>query len=294
MNNLSYLFTNKSLINLFNQDIFSIKKIIQELQINYLDYKKVSLGGLYEDIYEKLSKSYQNEYIFKNAIANKILLGRHSVNSSSLYSEFRVAKSKADIVIFNGTSHVYEIKTLYDNFSRISTQLKDYKKFFEYINIVTVESKVEELKYLVDDNVGIIVLTPNYTLKTLRKATSNIKNIDLNVLFDVLKKDEYLKIIKQHYGYVPDVPNTQIFTKSKELFMKLDKKIAHNEVLKTLKKRKSHKGLSENIKFFPSALRIEILNNNFNMQKQKQILNFLDKPLCELFLKKEKHVLSVS
>lgn len=294
MTNTSYLFTNKSLNNVFNQDINNMKKIILELKINYDKYLTSSISEFYDDIYKKLTKFYPNEYVFKNAIANKILLGRHSVNSSSLYTELRIGTSKADVVIFNGTSHVYEIKTQYDSFDRLENQLKNYKKFFEYINIVTVESKVKALESLLEESIGIIVLTPKYTLKTIRKAKSNIENIEQGILFDVLKKDEYLKIIKQEYGQILDVPNTQIFSKAKEMFMQLDKNIAHKEVLKTLKKRKSHKTLSENIQKFPSALRVEILNNNFNEDKQEKILNFLNKPFKELFSKKESNVLSIS
>jgi ribosomal protein L17 len=189
---------------------------------------------------------------------------------------------------------VYEIKTQYDSFDRLVNQLKNYKKFFEYINIVTVESKVKELENLIDDSVGIIVLTSKYTLRNIRKATSNIENIEQDILFDVLKKDEYLIIIKQQHGYVPDVPNTQIFSECKKMFIQFDKSTAHKEVLKALKERKSHKKLNENIQKFPNALRVEILNSNFDEKKQEKILSFLNKPLKELFEKKESNVLSVS
>jgi hypothetical protein len=294
MTNYSYLFTNSVLKNIFNNDVVNIKNTINELKLSYREYGTLSLGGFYEKIYKKLTKTYQNEYIFKNAIANKVLLGRHSVNSSSLYTELRIGASKADVVIFNGTSHVYEIKTKYDSFDRLENQLKNYKDFFEYINIVTVESKVNALKSLVDEDVGILVLTSQYTLSTIRKATSNKKNIKKSVLFDVLKKDEYLSIIKNHYGHIPNVPNTQIFSKSKELFEMLDIQIAHKEVLKALKQRKSHKNLRQNIKKFPSALRVEILNSNFNIKTQDKILELLNTTLDEIFSKKESHVLSVS
>lgn len=48
-----------------------------------------------------------------NVIANKILLGKHSLNTSHMLSEFRVGYNKADVVIINGTSSVYEIKSEY-------------------------------------------------------------------------------------------------------------------------------------------------------------------------------------
>lgn len=57
-------------------------------------------------------------------------------------SEFWVDMSKADSVVLNGTSTVYEIKTEFDNLSRLPQQLTDYSKVFDHINVVTHERGV--------------------------------------------------------------------------------------------------------------------------------------------------------
>ena len=49
----------------------------------------MTLGEFYDFLYSKLEKSYRSEYIYKNAIANKILLGVHSLNTSYMLTEFR-------------------------------------------------------------------------------------------------------------------------------------------------------------------------------------------------------------
>lgn len=282
---LSYIFTPKILngfINI-NQNMNRLSKIIRELGLNDLTFQNITLGELFEKSYNQLLKNYRNEYVFKNAIAKKILIGRHSITSSSLYTELRVETSKADIAIFNGTSHIYEIKTNLDTFERLSKQIEDYKKVFEYVNIVSVEAKVDTIKALVDDDIGIIVLTDKYTLSPIRKAKSRLKKLDKEALFNMLRKDEYIKVIQNNFGYVPDVPNTKIFSASKELFITLSVEQTHKEVLKALKSRKNHKNLIENIKKFPDSLKIAIIEADLNIQQQQEFLKVLDTRVKKLF-----------
>jgi len=282
---LSYLFTPKILNSFININKHSnrLSNIIKELGLNDLASQNITLGELFEKSYQQLLKNYRNEYVFKNAIAQKILIGRHSIKSSSLFTELRVETSKADIAIFNGTSHIYEIKTDLDTFERLEKQIENYKKVFEYVNIVSVEAKVDTIKSLVDDDIGIIVLTDRYTLKPIRKAKSRLKKLNKEALFNMLRKEEYLEVIKNNFGYIPDVSNTKIFSASKELFTTLSIEQAHKEVLKTLKSRKNHKNLVENIKKFPKSLKIAIIEANLNIQQQQEFLETLNTKVKKLF-----------
>ncbi|MBE9547218.1 MAG: sce7726 family protein [Proteobacteria bacterium] len=117
---------------------------------------------MFDDVYSYLCNNYRSEYVYKNAIANKILLGRHSINTSTLLNEFRVGNSKADIVIINGDSSVYEVKSEYDSMERLQNQIKSYRTVFDYINIVTHFSQLDKIIKTVDKDIGIIVLTDQY------------------------------------------------------------------------------------------------------------------------------------
>lgn len=292
---LSYLFTPTVLKEIyFNKSSNKLLNVFKELNIQSLLYEDMTLRELFEKAYKQLLKTYRNEYIFKNAIARKILLGRHSINSSTLFTEFRVETSKADVVIFNGTTHVYEIKTELDNFERLKNQIANYKKVFEFVNVVTAESKVKIIEKLVDKDIGIIVLTEQYTLKTIRKANSNLEKLDKASLFNLLRKNEYLKIIKKRFGYVPDVPNTKIYTECLELFSTLSVSEIHKEVLHTLKSRVSYKNLVNNIKQFPDSLKVAILEANLNLEEQKEFLKLLNTKLSNIFLQRGKYVSSIS
>lgn len=283
---LSYLFTPTILKEIyFEKKSSRLVNIFKEFNIQNLLLEEITLRELFENSYNKLLKNYRNEYVFKNAIAKKILLGRHSITSSRLFTELRVETSKADVVIFNGTTHVYEIKTELDTLERLEKQISNYKKVFEFVNIVTVESKLSIVEKLLDKDVGIILLTDKYTLKTVRKANSNLENLDKEALFNLLRKDEYLKIIKNKFGYLPDVPNTKIYTECKEIFSRLSILEIHKEVLSTLKNRITYKNLVDSIKQFPDSLKISILEANLNIYEQQEFLALLNKKVKDIFHK---------
>lgn len=281
---LSYLFSPSVLHDLFFHNysdrlvrVFNDCKTLEKIPVN------LTLKDFFEDSYKELLDNYRNEYVFKNAIAEKILIGRHSIKSSSLFTEFRVHTSKADVVIFNGTSHVYEIKTELDKLDRLPTQIKNYQKVFDYVNVVSVASKVDAIIEIVDESVGIIVLTDQYTLKTIRKAKSGLKNLEHNDLFDLLRKDEYLKIIKKYNGYIPELPNTKMYAACKSLFQELPIQQIHEQMLILFKERKNHKSLEVFLKNIPRSLKIAILEANLSVKQQSDFLILLNQKISKIF-----------
>ena len=291
---LSYLFTKKTINNIVHNDLAMLIKIFSEFNINNIFNKNITFKELFENSYKELLKYYKNEYVFKNAVAQKILLGRHSIKSSVLFTEFKVETSKADIVIFNGTSHVYEIKTQLDTLERLQKQIKDYQKVFEYVNVVSVESKVKAIEKLVDEKVGIIILTDRYTLKTIKKAKSGLDIMDKKSIFNLFRKQEYLKIIKDYQGSVPDVPNTKIHSVCQEVFNQFSIKEANKILVKTLKQRKNYNDLVSNIKKFPNSLKLAILELDLNQKEQKDFLELLDTKINSISKQRAINVLSIS
>ena len=93
----------------------------------------------YDTIFKRLLREYRYEYIYKNAVAKKILLGKHNLNTAFMLTEFRADDCKADTVILNGTSYVYEIKTEMDSFDRLDRQISAYRKVFDYITVISSE-----------------------------------------------------------------------------------------------------------------------------------------------------------
>lgn len=229
----------------------------------------MSLKQFLDWIYAILFKNYRNEYIYKNVIANKILLGKHSLNTSHMLTEFRVGKCKADAVVLNGTSTVYEIKSEFDSFARLQNQIRAYSAIFDHINVITSVSQASKMGSILPDMAGILVLTDRNTITTVRKSKSNKKNANQSILFDSLRQNEYIKITKEYFGVVPDVPNTQIYRECKKLFSEIPPEIAHDLTIKVLRRRGRTKILQEFIKKAPlslSAYAISICNEKLKMQ----------------------------
>ena len=243
-----------------------------------------TLGEFFDWVYDLLFKNYRNEYIYKNVIVNKILLNRHSLNTSQMLTEFRVGRSKADVVLLNGDSTVYEIKSQYDSFARLEKQIQAYFEVFDYINIITSPSQVKKLDSILPDKAGILVLTNRNTISTKRKAKLNKENLNPSILFDSLRKAEYMRIIQEYYGTVPDVPNTQIYRECKRLFCEIPPVYTHDLTIKILKGRNNSKRLKDFVDRAPSSISayaISICNEKNKMQK---LLNRFDSNIKSLLI----------
>lgn len=205
----------------------------------YLSYNKSKTNQeLISEIYNVMSKQYRNEYFYKNTILNKLLLGRHSISTTTALTEIPIAKSKADFILINGKAIVYEIKTDLDNFERLDSQLDDYYKAFSNVCVVTCESNYETiLKKVNNSSVGICILTDRNTLSTKKEPIEDKSNLDLNIMFKILRKNEYEIIIKECYGELPQVSQFSYYRTCCKLFCDLGVETAYKFMIKELKKR---------------------------------------------------------
>lgn len=246
----------------------SLNLLLKELHIEVSCYN--NLGEVFEFIYKKLSKNYRNEYLYKNSIANKILLGKHSLNTASMYSEFRVASSKADALILNGTTHIYEIKTELDSLERLEQQVSDYQNFAEFVSVITDKKHLEKILDKIPENIGVIEFTAKDTFKAIRLPASNRNKLCRYTLFDSLRKNEYIDIISNYYGKVPDVPNTVIYKECKKLFIDIPVNIAHTYTLEKLKNRFFSEKKNKLISLVPKSLKVSVACSQLS---SKQINN---------------------
>lgn len=184
-----------------------------------------------------LKKNYRNEYVFKTAIINEIIVKRHNFRNVAMLTEFPANNAKADIVILNGTSAVYEIKSDLDNLERLTSQVTAYSEIFEHVNVVSNERNIEKLQKFLPGFVGIHLLNDSFKIEEIKPPSSNLSILNPSLMFNSLRKPEYLRIIMDEYGYIPTVPNTQIFSECKKLFCELSLTKAHNYFLTVLKTR---------------------------------------------------------
>ena len=259
-----------------------LTEICHKIQLLQKFDLSITLGKFFDSIFHFLLKNYRNEYVYKNIIANKILLGRHSLKTSQILTEFRIGRNKADIIILNGTSTVYEIKSEFDSFKRLNKQISSYTKAFEYVNIITSPSHIEKALNHLPENIGILSFTERNTISTVRRPKSNLERIDLSILFDSLRKEEYLQIINKYYGNIPDVPNTKIFNVCKQLYCDMPVKIAVELTIEVLKKRNHSDFLIQHINKIPYSLIAYVLSFGKNDRRVENFLNVINRKLIEI------------
>ena len=199
-----------------------------------------SNGELISEIYSFLSKSYRNEYFYQNTLLNKLLLGKHSVNTTTALTQIPIGKSKADFILINGKAVVYEIKSELDSFERLDTQLKDYYKAFNHVCVVTSESYFEKISSILQgSSVGIYALTKKNTLSNLlrKEPTEDSSHLDHKTIFKMLHKREFENILERRFGKLPIASQVFYYDACLALFSEIPIIEAYRMVLVELKKR---------------------------------------------------------
>lgn len=238
MSNLNRIFTRNMLCHFIEGKVDTVYSSVVRRYISNANQK--NNRELISEIYCELKNNYRNEYFYKNTLLNKLLLGVHSVNTTTALTEIAIAKSKADFVLINGKAVVYEIKTELDNLERLSSQIADYYKAFDHVAVVTYERNLQQLKKVldnVDKPVGIYVLRKNGKLGTIRKPQRYTDDLDKEIIFKLLRKSEYENIIEQQYGYLPEVTQFKYYSACKKMFLQIPLEESYLLVLRTLKKR---------------------------------------------------------
>lgn len=237
LRSISEIFTSRSFRKILNYNDYNVmdERISKYISMERSYNRKQILNHLYKFLYN----NYRSEYLYKNTLLNKILLGKYSTNTSTAFDEFKIGFSIADFVLLNGEAKVYEIKTELDSLEKLDKQLKDYSKFADKIYIVTNAKFLPELiNEYSNTTIGLIELTKRNTLNTILKAKSNYLAFDHETIFKTLRKKEYLSITFNSFGYIPKVPNILIYQECLELLKKIPVEEFQSKALNELKKRK--------------------------------------------------------
>lgn len=132
-----------------------------------------------------------------------------SDSNSLVLDEFNISLGlvRADIAVVNGVLHGIEIKSEKDTLKRLDNQLTEYKKFFEYITVVTCEKFQDKIEKSIPEKCGILVAkieNNKVIFKKIREAKKNyeidklclVKSLWKEEIIDVLEESEYKKGFK--------------------------------------------------------------------------------------------------
>jgi hypothetical protein len=233
------------------------------------------VGNAIDEAYALLRGTYRNEYIYKNEIVSRVVFGRHSPKTAGFCSELAVGDSIADVVVFNGTSTVYEIKTELDSLQRLPSQLADYLCAFDRVNVVTHEGAVDAVLRMAPAEVGVILLTKRGALSQIRAAVDNTRNIVPSVLFGCLRRSEYLEILQRTHAWNADVPSAYLVAEAKKLFCELRPEVAHAQAVLKMRKRTTDSARAQFVSQLPYGLRTLGLSQPLSAVARARLLSVL-------------------
>jgi hypothetical protein len=224
-------------------------------------YEKQPVYTLFDKAFDLLEREgYRHEYIYKAALTQKILLGRHSLQTAAMLSEFRVGQCKADVVILNGTSTVYEVKSERDSLSRLERQVAEYRRVFARVYVIAAEKHVPAVTASVPEDVGVMRLNSRYQISTLREAIDRADRTSPSAIFDSIRVLEARLILRSRGLLVPVVPNTQLHSVVRKLFIDLPPRDAHDGMVEVLRKTRSLLPLSALVAQLPRSLHTAALS----------------------------------
>lgn len=240
------------------------------------NYNNFSNKEIISNIYNYMSKYYRNEYFYQNTLLNKLLLGRHSIKTTTALSQIPIERSKADFVLINGKAVVYEIKTELDTFDRLSTQLSDYYKAFNHVCVVTCEENFEKIsEILKNTKVGICILSKANTLQFKKEAETNNEYLNHRSLFKILRKYEFEQILFKHFGELPKATPAFYYEECYKMFETISLENAYKLFLMELKKRNNNISCDE-FRDVPYELKSIIYFSSSSQQQYEKLKQFLN------------------
>lgn len=238
--------------------------------------KQTTYGDYLDRMYLSLALKYRTEYVFKNTLINK-LISLYKSRNITVFNEFKVGESIADIATFNGKSCVYEIKTSLDTPKRLASQSEDYFKFFQECYIVVPRMMVDEYLECVDERMGVLTVNEtkgHISISKYRKATTLKDNMDVDVLMRVLWIKEYESIILKYFGKLPDVGYYEMYNACKEQMREIPTELLSRMVVNEIKTRKKCDLLFDNDRKNLSQMCLAL---NFNDRQYEHLCDNLNK-----------------
>ncbi|URX62060.1 sce7726 family protein [Luteibacter anthropi] len=234
------------------------------------------IGQLFCRARARLERDYRCEYVYKAALVDRIVFGRHRPTTAGIQTELAVDRSIVDLALFNGTSTAYEIKTEFDSARRLSTQTNAYLQAFERVFVVTHPDLTSHYMASTDERVGVLALGARGRLTIVREAIPDMSRLQPSVLFRMLRRDEYLYAVEQVHGTLGELPSGLAFAHCEPLFSALPSDVAHGLVLAAMRRRSTTPELAAFSLALPPSLRLFGLSMRFSGKQRQRLLSALD------------------
>lgn len=157
----------------------------------YVDFEDV-FGTISADqfLFNLLKNYYHNDFFIRYSFIKKVL----SKSSAISFQEFPISESRLDLASINGKSVAYEIKSDFDNFTRLEKQVLDYSYCFEYVYLICSKKHLQEALSSLPSFCGIYLFKGNGSIsfKKYREASLS-PNLSSNEMLKLFRIKELKK-----------------------------------------------------------------------------------------------------
>lgn len=214
-----------------------------------------SLSAAFDLLYQRLRLLYPSEFVLKSEIVNRVFLARHDPREATVLTEMRVGKNRVDLVVVNGTTTAYEVKSRFDSLARLTDQLDAYLRVFERVFVVCDKAKAQDVLGLARPEVGVMVSTASGGFRYARKAASS-PLVDRGSIFACMRKPEYIRMAARRFDDLPEVPNMRQRAAFHALLETLPMQAFQQEFARVLRERGSHPSDATAMNQLPYGMRL--------------------------------------
>ena len=241
-----------------------------------------TLGEAFDEALRQLAVNYRSEYFYKAQIVSKVVFGRHSPRTAAALLELPMGSAIADVVIINGTSTIYEVKTDLDNFDRLPAQLHEYGTRAEFVNVVVSETRAARAIEVTPSWVGVVALRRNGALSVCREPSSRLEHISAEHQFHMLRTEEARRAVAACTGELIEAPTGRAWPLLRDAFSRLSPAQANTAVVRELRLRGRHVADLTDGATFPASLRAMAYAQPLSGAAQRRLLHHLHSPAAAL------------
>lgn len=239
-----------------------------------------TVGAAFDQAFSVLRRSgLRDEYVYRAALTHNILLGRHSLKTASMLTEFRAGTCKADLAILNGTATVYEIKSERDSLARLTNQIANYKQVFASVYVITGEAHLRDIMKETSPDIGVLCLSRRHSISPEREAEDRPDRVSPVAIFESLRSAEACAILRDLKVPVPAVPNTMLHATLRACFERLKPEDVHSAMVKTLKRSRNLAPLGTLVDQLPSSLQPAALSIQVRRADHDRLVDAVRTPL---------------
>ncbi|MCF5924688.1 sce7726 family protein, partial [Xanthomonas perforans] len=248
-------------------EVANVREHIERIEAGQAN---AALRDIYEAAFRHCRGSARGEHVYKNALVEKIVIGRHSLTTSSVHFEVRMRSAKLDVLIARQFLSAYEIKTELDELSRLGAQIEEYRKFCQEVWVFTCDKHLSACERQLPDTVGLAVLTKRYQIRVARPATSCVDALETDSMLRLLRKQEQVDLLKYLGIDVLGIPNTMLASQLKEAAGRCSVLEIQAKVAEALRARGTNQ--AKMARYMPKSLIASVLAQDLTIPQQLRLI----------------------